>query len=126
MYILLLLLDNPDHGDAVMRAWTELGIRGIYALESTSCRAPGETGPRAPMGLQTLAGLFGDGHICHVLLLAAAGSLALAEQAAGAVERIAGPWPERGTAALFALPVAASWGAALDPGPAPGERDARA
>ncbi len=111
MFVLLLMLDNPDVLDRVVQAWVELGIRGTYVLESTGCREP-EDQPHArlPVGLSPFAHLAAAGRFCHVLLLAPIETASLAEQAAEAVTRIAGPWSERRTAMMFALPVTMSWG----------------
>jgi len=35
MFMVLLVLDNPDQLDAVLRAWDEAGIRGATIIEST-------------------------------------------------------------------------------------------
>jgi len=111
VYVLLLMLDNPGLLDRVIQAWLDLGIRGIYAVEGAGCREPEEAPPsRGPTGFLSFIHLYTGGRYCHALLLAAVESLALAERAAAEVTRIAGPWHERRTAMMFALPVAASWG----------------
>lgn len=118
MFLLVLMLDNPDLLDRVMQAWFDLGIRGIYMIEGAGCREPEECArERGPTGLLSFASLLGGGHLCHGLLLAAVDSLAVAQQAAAAVEPISGPWAKPRTAMMFALPVAAFWGVA---GPAVG------
>lgn len=115
VFILLLLLDDPRQDEQVMVAWSELGIQGVYALESSSCRHPQKPPSRGPTGMLSFAELLGGGgHRCHTLLLATAATLQDVEQAAAAVERIVGPWSEKRAAALYALPVAASWGAGPD------------
>ncbi len=35
MFMVLLVLDNPDQLDAVLRAWDEAGIRGATIIESS-------------------------------------------------------------------------------------------
>ena len=116
MFVLLLMLDNPALLDRVTQAWVDLGIRGIYTLESAGCRQPEEPAPaRGPTGYLSFASLFDPGRYCHALLLAAVDSL----EAAARVTRIAGPWEARRTAMMFALPVAASWGTVFAPRPAP-------
>ncbi len=122
MFVLLLMLDNPQLMDRVMQAWTALGLRGIYMLESTGCREPaGEACARRGTGLLAFSRLLEDARYCHALLVAAVESLSVAEQAADEVMRIAGPGRERRTARMFALPVAASWGAVFDSAPEAGE-----
>lgn len=111
MFVLLLMLDNPDLMDQIIQAWVELGIRGIYVLESTGCREPEDKAPpRIPGVLFPLGEIARARRFCHALLLAPVEARATAEQAAEAVTRVAGPWAERRTAMMFALPVAMSWG----------------
>jgi hypothetical protein len=35
MYMVLLVLDDPDNLDAVLAAWSDIGMRGVTILEST-------------------------------------------------------------------------------------------
>ncbi len=35
MYMIMLVLDNPDQLDAVLEAWEGIGIRGATIVEST-------------------------------------------------------------------------------------------
>lgn len=104
MLLLLLVLPSPQLADRVQQAWTDLGLRGIQIVESAGCPAPGRASlpafPHLPPG----------GRFCYALLLAPAPSPALAEQAAAAVERIAGPWGRSPGTMLLALPVTANWG----------------
>lgn len=52
MFLLLLMLDNPNLMDRMLQAWMDLGIRGAQALESAGCRASEEEPPsRGPTGL---------------------------------------------------------------------------
>lgn len=116
MYLLLLMLDNPDYTDRVMRAWLDLGIRGIYTLEGAGIREPEDVAPtRGPTGFLSFTSLLQTTRYAHGLLLAAVDSLAMAEEAAQAVEQIAGPWGQRRTAMMFALPTALDWGTVPSP-----------
>jgi hypothetical protein len=117
--LLILMLDNPQLVDQVLQAWTDLGLRGIHVLETAACAEPEERGrrrARGPTGLLSFAHLLAVGQYCYALMLAPAASEAQAEQAAEAVGRIAGPWERRPGPMMFALPVAAHWGAAVTAG----------
>lgn len=35
MFMVLLVLDNPDHLEAVLQAWNQAGVRGATIIEST-------------------------------------------------------------------------------------------
>jgi nitrogen regulatory protein PII len=35
MFMILLVLDNPSHFDAILNSWDEIGIRGATVFEST-------------------------------------------------------------------------------------------
>ncbi len=110
MFLLVLMLDDPNLMDRVLQAWVGLGIRGAHLLESAACRVPEEAPARGPTGFLSFAHLLPPARTCSALLLAPVDSLDAARRAADEVARIAGPWGERRTAALLALPVAASWG----------------
>ena len=51
MYMIVLVLDNPDQLDKVLEAWMEAGVRGITVLDSTGVHRLREQG-----GLQTFLG----------------------------------------------------------------------
>jgi hypothetical protein len=122
VFLLVLMLDNPRVSQRVMQAWIDLGIRGIHVMESAGCLEPEDVRPvRGPTGMLSFAHLLTGGLYCYALLLAPVDSLAAAEEAAAAVEGIAGPWAERRTAMMLALPVTASWGTPIATGPAGGE-----
>lgn len=131
MFLLLLMLDDVQSLDRIAQAWSNLGMRGIHMIESVGCRAPGATETeRGPVGMLSFARLLTAGRYCQAMLLAPADSLATARRAAEEVTRVVGPWSERRAAMMFALPAAASWGAALGTGPEggairPGEELAR-
>ena len=122
MFVLLLMLDDPRVADRVMQAWTDLGIRGIRLLESAGCLEPEGAPPSpGPTAFLSFGHLLIGSRFCYALLLAPASSLEVAQRAAEAVTQVAGPWREGPGAILFALPVAASWGAPLPPETEPGE-----
>ena len=35
MYALLFVLDDPDHLDEILSAWSDIGVRGVTIMEST-------------------------------------------------------------------------------------------
>lgn len=35
MYALLFVLDDPNHLDAILTSWSEIGVRGVTIMEST-------------------------------------------------------------------------------------------
>lgn len=110
MFLLVLMLDNPNLVDRILQAWADLGIRGAYMVEGASCRAPEPATPsRGPTGFLSFAHLLPARNICTVLLLAPVDLLATAERAAEEVARIAGGWGRPHGATMLALPVAASW-----------------
>ncbi|HOG48743.1 MAG TPA: hypothetical protein PLJ35_20880 [Anaerolineae bacterium] len=122
MFLLLLMLDNPNLMDRILQAWVDLGIRGAHLIESAYCQVAEEAPPsRGPTGLLSFASLLCTGRVCSALLLAPVDSLDMAERAAEAVARIAGPWATRRHATMLALPVAASWGGLISVAGRPSE-----
>lgn len=110
MFLLLLMLDNPNLMDRVLEAWAKLGIRGAHGLESAACRVPERPPERGPTGFLSFASLLPASRTCSAVLLAPVKSQAMAERAAEEVARIVGPWAEGHAAAMLALPIAATWG----------------
>lgn len=109
MFLLLLMLDNPNLMDPILEAWARLGIRGAHGLESAACRIPEQPRGRGPTGFLSFTHLLPPSRTCSALLLAPVETQAAAERAAAEVARIAGPWEER-RAAMLALPIASTWG----------------
>lgn len=127
MFLLVLMLDNPELMDRILEAWAKLGIRGAHGLESAACRVP-EHPERAPTGFLSFASLLPPSRACSALVLAPVDSQAMAERAAAEVARIAGPWAEGRAAAMLSLPIASTWGnvfpAAIPPPPEENTEDA--
>lgn len=109
MYMLMMVLDDSSHLNAVLEAWQEAGVHGITILESTGVNRvlPRETAHAAYVGFSRI---FGSGRVGHNTLLAVIDDLALADAAVAATEAILGPLSQPYTGIVCVWPVLKAWG----------------
>lgn len=110
MYLLVLVLDDVSHLDAVLEAWENAGVRGVTILESTGLnRVLMRHRPQAAFaGFSQLLG--GGSRISHNTLFAVIDDLSVATAAVHATEQIIGKLEVPNTGIMFALPLAEVWG----------------
>jgi len=109
MYLLIMVLDDTEHLNGVLSAWTDVGVPGITILESTGVNRVlrREVADAAFAGFSQI---FGAGRVGHNTLFSAVEDLALAERAVAATEKVVGNLNDPNTGVVFVLPIAKTWG----------------
>lgn len=109
MYLLLMVLDNPDYLEQVLKAWQTAGIHGITILESTGLNRV-ITRHKARPAFVGFGQLFGSGRAGNQTLMALVPDMAIADGAIAASEKIIGNLNQPNTGIAFMAPVVKSWG----------------
>ena len=111
MYQFWLVLDNPALLNDVLRAWSDIGVKGVTILESTGVhrvrsRASSQDAPFM-LGFNRL---LRTDQVGHNTLFAVVPDMDVVERLVAATEEIVGDLSQPNTGVLFAVPVAAAWG----------------
>jgi len=116
MLLLIFVLDNPCHLDAVLDAWTDAGIQGITILESTGVhRKRGHVAPGVGAHFLGLSRLITTEEYAHTTLFSVVEDASILPAVAQATEAIVGNLRAPHTGILFTLPVQDVWGIPKDP-----------
>ena len=109
MFLLVMVLDDLEHLNDVLRAWNEVGVPGITILESTGVNRvlPRHSADAAFAGFSQI---FGGGRVGHNTIFSVIDSLEVAEKAVAATEKVVGPLDSPHTGIVFTVPVAQLWG----------------
>lgn len=111
MYMLIMVLDDSAHLNAVLDAWIGAGVKGVTILESTGVNRVLERTKPGPM-FAGFTQIFGSGRVGHNTLFAVIEGLDLAETAVAATEAIIGDLTQPHTGIIYAVPVSKTWGMA--------------
>lgn len=111
MYMLIMVLDDSAHLNAVLDAWVGAGVKGVTILESTGVNRVLERTKPGPM-FAGFTQIFGTGRVGHNTLFAVIESLDVAETAVAATEAILGDLTQPHTGIIYAVPVSKTWGMA--------------
>ena len=98
MYMIMFVLDNPDHLDGVLEAWQEAGIRGATIVESTGIQRLQRKNVPMRYLFQT-PGLVEEGHLTLFVIVE---SEQLVQECLQATERIVGSLDEPDTGVFAA------------------------
>ncbi|MBE2222968.1 MAG: hypothetical protein IAF02_15595 [Anaerolineae bacterium] len=109
MYMLVMVLDNSEHMNDVLRAWVDAGVPGVTILESTGINRVLPREQAGPM-FAGFSQFFGTGRVGHNTLFAVIESMEVAETAVSATESVLGDLNQPHTGIIFALPIAKTWG----------------
>ncbi|MCP4358860.1 MAG: hypothetical protein GY796_12645 [Chloroflexi bacterium] len=109
MYLLVMVLDDTEHLNGVLSAWTEAGVPGITILESTGVNRVLRR-EAADVAFAGFSQIFGAGRVGHNTLFSAIEDLALAERAVAATEKVVGNLDGPDTGVVFVLPLTKTWG----------------
>ena len=109
MYMLMMVLDDSTKLGEVLMAWEEAGIFGVTILESTGINRI-LTRTQAHPAMMRFGGMFGSQRVGHNTLFTVIDSLALAEEAVSATEKVLGDLSQPDTGLIFVLPVVQAWG----------------
>jgi hypothetical protein len=109
MYLLVMVLDDVAHRDEVLQAWVEAGVGGVTILESTGINRVLRRTQAQPM-FMGFGQIFGGGRVGHNTLFAIVESMAIAEAAVKATERIIGDLTRPDTGVIFAVELSKTWG----------------
>jgi hypothetical protein len=106
MFMVMLVLDDPDRLDEVLNAWDELGVSGSTIIESTGVnrrRRAQQVGTNYMAGINRLIGGGDEGHFTLFVIVP---DEAMAKACLAAVERIVGDLDGPDTGVLAAWPLA--------------------
>ena len=109
MYMRVMVLDNSENLNDVLRAWMKAGVPGVTILESTGVNRVLPREQAGPM-FAGFSQIFGSGRVGHNTLFAVIESLELAETAVKATEAIIGALDNPHTGIVFVLPIVKAWG----------------
>lgn len=109
MYLLIMVLDDLEHLNEVLSAWTDAGVPGITILESTGVNRVLERG-NADIVFAGFSQIFGGGRVGHNTIFSIIEDLDIAERAVAATEKVVGTMETPHTGIVFAVPVAKGWG----------------
>ena len=109
MYILVMVLDDAEHLNDVLNAWTQAGVPGITILESTGInRVLQRNVPEAAFA--GFSQIFGGGRVGHNTIFSIIEDMAVAERAVAATETVVGDITDPHSGIIFALPLTRVWG----------------
>ena len=108
MYMLIMVLDDSAHLNAVLDAWIGAGVKGVTILETGVNRVLERTKP-GPM-FAGFTQIFGSGRVGHNTLFAVIEGMDVAETAVAATEAIIGDLAQPHTGIIYTVPVAKTWG----------------
>lgn len=109
MYVLVMVLDDTAHLNAVLEAWQRAGVGGVTILESTGLnRVLMRHRPQAAYA--GFSQIFGSGQVGHNTLFAVINDVATAEAAVAATEQVTGPLAGPDTGIMFLVPLVKAWG----------------
>ena len=106
MYMVLLVLDNPERLDEILDAWDAIGVSGVTIVDSTGInrrRLAGQVGTTFMAGINRL--MSGDQE-SHFTLLTVVNSEAMIQECQEAVEKVVGDLNKPNTGVLAAWPLA--------------------
>ncbi len=109
MHMLMMVLDDSEHLNEVLDAWTEAGVRGVTILESTGANRVLHRTSADP-AYAGFSQIFGSGRVGHHTLFAIIEDMAVADSAVAATEAVIGPLSEPHTGIIFTVPVGKTWG----------------
>jgi nitrogen regulatory protein PII len=106
MYMVLLVLDNPERLDEILDAWDAIGVSGVTILDSTGInrrRLARQVGTTFMAGINRL--MSGDQE-SHFTLLTIVNSEAMIQECQETVEKVVGDLNNPNTGVLAAWPLA--------------------
>jgi len=109
MYLLVMVLDDMEHLNEILTAWTEAGVPGITILESTGVNRVLQR-DTPDVAFAGFSQIFTGGRVGHNTIFSVIDDLDLAEKAVAATEKVVGSIDEPHAGIIFALPLAKTWG----------------
>ncbi|RME53050.1 MAG: hypothetical protein D6790_18065 [Caldilineae bacterium] len=116
MYMVMLVLNDPDLLDDVLDAWHEAGVRGATVLESTGIyrRRPQLISARYAFGFSHLVQAAGQGHYTLFTIVA---DEEMVDRCLAATQEVTGDLREPHTGVMAAWPLSHTRGARSQFGP---------
>ncbi len=114
MYALFFVLDDPERLDEVLKAWADVGVRGVTIMESTGWQR--RRLQQASLGVRfDFASLVGGERLeNHMTLFVVVENRAIVQKALEAAEAIVGNLDEPHTGILVAWPIEIAKGLPTD------------
>lgn len=110
-YLVVCIVDNPDHCPPILEAWEKIGIYGVTILESTGLGRLRRAGLRDDLPLMpSLRDLFEGGEVHHRTLFSVVEEQSMVDQMVDVVHQILGNLDRGRTGFLFVVPVLQVYG----------------
>ncbi len=109
MYMLMMVLDDSEHLNDVLKAWVDAGVKGVTILESTGVNRVLPRPVAGPM-FAGFSQIFGSGRVGHNTIFAVIKGMETVEAAVAATESVVGALTKPHTGIIFAVPIAKMWG----------------
>ena len=110
-YLVVMILDNPDHLEGVVEAWQEIGVTGATIMETTGMGRMMQQGMRDDLPLMPrLEDFLGVREEPHRTIFSVVKTEEIIEQMVAAAEKIIGRFEDPHTGVLFVLPVLKTYG----------------
>jgi nitrogen regulatory protein PII len=114
MYLVVLVVDDPDECGQILRAWEEAGIRGVTILESTGLGRVKKGWQRDGLPLMpSLREIFQSEEVRHRTLFSVVDQEEIVDALVKATESILGNLDNENNGFMFVLPVLKAYGLRL-------------
>lgn len=110
-YLVVLIVDDPDHCPAILDAWEEAGVSGVTILESSGLGRLRQGGLRDDLPLiPSLSEILEGEEVHHRTLLAVVKDEQMVDRLEAIVKRIMGDLDEPNSGFMFVVPVLRAFG----------------
>jgi nitrogen regulatory protein PII len=111
LFLVVLVVDDPEHCPDILEAWQTLGVKGATVLESTGMGRLQKAGLRDDLPLMpSLSDILAAREVPHRTLLSVVDSQEMVDEMIIATQGIIGNLDEPHTGFLFVAPVLQAYG----------------
>lgn len=116
MYLVVLIVDNPDDCGQILHAWENSGVRGATILESTGLGRFKQSIKRDDLPIMpSLRGLFQQEEVRHRTVFSVVEEDSQIDVLLSATESVIGSLENENTGFLFVVPVVRAYGFRVKP-----------
>ncbi len=110
-YLVVLIVDDPDHCPAVLHAWEQAGVTGVTILESSGIGRLRQGSLREDLPLlPSLSEIFEGEEIRHRTLLSVVKEQEMVDEMVRLAQEVIGDLDQPHTGFLFVVPVIQAYG----------------
>lgn len=110
-YLVVMIVDDPDHCPGIIDAWDKVGVSGVTILESTGMGRLRQAALRDDMPLlPRLQDFLGTREVHHRTLLSVVEDESIVERMVEEAQKFTGDLDDPHTGFLFVLPVLKAFG----------------